>query len=218
MTLSALRDDDDRPDRRDPRTGLGAGLRLQRAGAAAAALILALTLSACSFVSSLGDQGAAAPQAADSAAGSGALPATPLHDALALLTGTELFSDHGAEHVLSGEINGKGQAVGFHSLALGELAAGRIVPGTASGTDAHGLYEAQVTVSGTGKAGNDGYSTFFPDAWTAQQVVDAIGEAYASRVSSGDGGLDGVTSGGITVHMYVDDEGLVTTAYPVMED
>lgn len=179
---------------------------------AVTALALATSLSSCSVLTSLDGSTESAQQAPD------APGAATLDDALAGLGGTENLSEHGAEHILSGDINREGKAVGYHSVALGPLAAGQIVPGTAGAVDGDGLYEAQVTVSGTAKSGNGGYSTFFPDAWSAQQVVDAINEAYASRVDTGDGGFDGVTSGGITVHMYVDDLGLVTTAYPVMED
>ncbi|PFG34247.1 EndoU domain-containing protein [Sanguibacter antarcticus] len=182
----------------------GSSSIVRRLAAAAAALVLALGLSSCSFLTSFDDL------SSEPAAGT-------LEAALDDLVSTESFADDGTEHILSGEINSRGQAVGYHSTALGDLASGEVVPGTQSAQDGHGLYKAQVVVDGTGKTSNDGYSTFFPDAWTAQQVVDAINEAYASRVSSGDGGYDGVTSGGISVHMYLDDFGLVVTAYPVME-
>ncbi|SDD63834.1 EndoU nuclease [Sanguibacter gelidistatuariae] len=188
---------------------------MRRLAGAVAALVLALSLSSCSVLTSLDASPGVSPSSPVEAPAN--LAAT-LDEALDALASTETFTAHGTEHVLSGEINRKGAAVGYHSTALGDLAAGQILPGTASAADGHGLYEAQVSVSGTNKTSNDGYSTFFPASWTAQQVVDAINEAYGSRVSSGDGGYDGVTSGGITVHMYLDDSDLITTAYPVMEN
>lgn len=194
----------------------------RRLTGAVAALVLALSLSSCSVLTSLDASPGVSPgspvQAPADPAAPEAPPAASLEEALAALANTEDFTDDGTEHVLSGEINRKGKAVGYHSTALGDLAAGQVLPGTASATDGHGLYEAQVAVSGTDKTSNDGYSTFFPDSWTAQQVVDAINEAYDSRVPTGDGGYDGVTSGGITVHLYLDGSDRITTAYPVMED
>lgn len=191
----------------------------RRLTGAVTAMLLALSLSSCSVLTSLDASPGVSPGSPVQApADPAAPPAATLDEALAALANTEDFTDHGTEHILSGEINRKGAAVGYHSTALGDLAAGQVLPGTASATDGHGLYEAQVAVSGTDKTSNDGYSTFFPDTWTAQQVIDAITEAYDSRVPTGDGGYDGVTSGGITVHMYLDGSDRITTAYPVMED
>lgn len=186
-------------------------------------LALALTVSACSTLTSWRDD-VDGSSAVTSAAPTGSVVGTPpplaasLNEALGALTGTEHFTTSGVEHVLSGEINRRGAAVGYHSTALGDLAAGEVVPGTASALDSLGLYEAQVVVDGTAKSGNSGYSTFYPESWTAQEVIDAINEAYASRVTSFDDGYDGVTSGGITIHMYLDDADRIRTAYPVMED
>ncbi|MGX7417390.1 EndoU domain-containing protein [Carnobacterium gallinarum] len=43
------------------------------------------------------------------------------------------------------------------------------------------LYEAQVEVNGIPKKSNGGKSTFFPDEWSSQKVVDSINEAYVCK-------------------------------------
>ena len=41
------------------------------------------------------------------------------------------------------------------------------------------MYEATVKI---GNVGKEQISTFFPKAWTPQQVVDAINEAFSNKV------------------------------------
>ena len=64
-----------------------------------------------------------------------------------------------------------------------EGTSGSIIEGTKGPTlnDA-GVYEAKVEVNGIPKKGNEGYSTFFPDRMSPQEIVDTINEAYETRV------------------------------------
>ena len=72
-----------------------------------------------------------------------------------------------------------------------------------------GVYKAKVInpISGTVKGGNQGYSTFFPDNWTAQQKVDAMNEAYNNRkpVANTRNTYEGITKEGIIMEMYIDE-------------
>ena len=82
-----------------------------------------------------------------------------------------------------------------------------------------GVYKAKVInpISGTVKGGNQGYSTFLPDNWTAQQKVDAMNEAYNNRIKvpGTDNVYQGVTKEGIIMEMYIDkNTKQVTSSFP----
>ena len=72
-----------------------------------------------------------------------------------------------------------------------------------------GVYKAKVInpISGTVKGRNQGYSTFLPDNWTAQQKVDAMNEAYNNRkpVENTRNTYEGITKEGIIMEMYIDE-------------
>src|SRR5699024_1350665 len=86
---------------------------------------------------------------------------------LADLKGVEIFQKGALEHILEGELNGKGSAVGFHYDRL-PTKKGEIIDGTQSSEDSHGVYEAKVKVDDVEKTSNRGRSTFFPDDWDSQ--------------------------------------------------
>jgi len=71
----------------------------------------------------------------------------------------------------------------------------------------------------SGKTKN-GFSSFYPESWTPQQVVDAINTAYEDAISDPDnpsGSLWIGHSGNIEIDMYLDNNKKITTAYPVYE-
>src|SRR5699024_5721933 len=80
-------------------------------------------------------------------------------------------------HILEGELNRKGQAVGFHYAEL-PTRKGEIIEDSETEEDEQGIYEAKVSVSEVEKTSNNGRSTFFPDGWHSLDVVDAIDEVY----------------------------------------
>ena len=132
---------------------------------------------------------------------------------------TESFVDQKAvNHVLLGEINPAGKAVGFHYEGMPE-AKGKIVEGTKSAPDEHGIYSGKVEVGGVAKKLNNGESSFFPKEWTPQQVIDAINEAYVSRelYSGSKYKFIGETKEGISIVIYLDDYDKILSVYPVYQ-
>ena len=71
-------------------------------------------------------------------------------------------------------------------------------------------------ISGTVKGGNQGYSTFLPDNWTAQQKVDAMNEAYNNMsLEPGSRNIyEGTTKEGIKIQMIIRNNKVIT-AYPL---
>lgn len=134
--------------------------------------------------------------------------------ALTDLTNTEFFRPGALEHIFEGELNRKGDAVGFHYEGL-STAKGTVIEDTRTNPDKYGVYEAEVEVAGVKKRGNRGISSFFPIDWTAQDVVDAINEAYETKEFITGNTYEGLTEEGIVVHMYLDSKNLIISAFPV---
>ena len=77
---------------------------------------------------------------------------------------------------------------------------------------------AKVIVDGVKKTSNRGYSSFYPEDMSPQEVVDAINQAYDNRELIGDGLYAGLCDAGFEIDMALTDDGRIITAYPVMED
>ncbi|PEI46032.1 EndoU domain-containing protein [Bacillus pseudomycoides] len=129
------------------------------------------------------------------------------------LRGTEKFTRRGLKHILEGEINGIGKAVGYHTEVL-ENTPGKIVAGTERTVNNQGVYKAKVEVNGVPKTANRGYSTFFPKDWSPQKIVDNINEAYNNKRLVIDNTYKGVGLDGIEIIMYIADNGKIISAFP----
>ena len=102
-------------------------------------------------------------------------------DDLANLKHTENFTEKSKIHIFEGDINRRGQAGGYH-YDMVEGTSDSIIEGTKSpALNDAGVYEAKVEVNGIPKEGNEGYSTFFPERMSPQEIVDTINEAYSNK-------------------------------------
>ena len=132
------------------------------------------------------------------------------------LENTAIFAKNALEHIFDGTINSKGKATGYHYSMVTD-SKGSIIEGTRSETDDHGVFTAKVKVNDVKK---NGFSSFYPESWTPQQVVDAINEAYESALSSPNnpyGELWIGFSGDLEIDMYLNNQKKITTAYPIYE-
>ena len=59
------------------------------------------------------------------------------------------------------------------------------------------------------------HSSFFPKDWTPEHVEKAILEAYANRQQIVPGRVEGYSSEGIKILIWIDAKGQITTAYPL---
>lgn len=135
---------------------------------------------------------------------------------IAKLQNVDYFAKGTLEHIFDGTINKKGNATGYHYTMVTD-SKGEIIEGTRSKTDKNGVFTGKVKVSGKTK---NGFSSFYPESWTPQQVVDAINTAYEDAISDPDnpsGSLWIGHSGNIEIDMYLDNNKKITTAYPVYE-
>ncbi|QRG65229.1 RHS repeat-associated core domain-containing protein [Brevibacillus choshinensis] len=125
-----------------------------------------------------------------------------------LNTSTSSFRNGALTHIIEGANGG-----GFHWLP-GSTGAARIVQGTKSTPNQFGVYTAQVEFNGVLKSGNGGYSTFFPDNWSKDQVINAINEAYSNKAFLNGNTYEGVTQAGMKIGMYLDNAGKIISAFP----
>lgn len=134
------------------------------------------------------------------------------------LKNTGHFAKNTLEHIFDGTINGKGKATGYHYSMVSD-SKGKIIDGTRSDTDKNGVFTGKVEVSGVKK---NGFSSFYPESWTPQQVVDAINEAYDNALSNPNNPQGSIWIGfcddpKIEIDMYLNSNKQITTAFPVYE-
>lgn len=133
------------------------------------------------------------------------------------LKNTEIFRESALEHILEGEINKRGKAVGFHYEGF-PTTKGNVIEGTKSIPDNLGVYTGKVEVSGVPKTSNGGKSTFFPENWTPQDVVDAINEAFTNKefVQGTRNTYIGELKNGMQIEMYIDSTtNKIISAFPI---
>ncbi len=133
---------------------------------------------------------------------------------LQALQHTENFAEGAIEHIFDGTINKKGKATGYHYDKIDD-SKGRILEGTRSKEDQNGIFTAKVEVSGIKK---NGFSSFYPDDWSPQEVVDAINEAYQDALSDPSnphGDLWIGHTGSLEIDMYLTKAKKIITAYPI---
>ena len=129
---------------------------------------------------------------------------------------TENFLDSALVHIFSGHVNVNGEATGYHYEGM-KNAQGNIIQGTVTAPNQLGVYTGKVKVNGVDKESNSGYSTFYPKTWTMQQVVDAINEAYESKVFKVGNEYYGYDKNGMKIIMYLDkDTNKIISAFPVL--
>ncbi|MCR5230989.1 MAG: EndoU domain-containing protein [Solobacterium sp.] len=130
---------------------------------------------------------------------------------------TELFYDSTIVHIFYGEINQKGNGNGYHYDRVADTP-GKIVEGTRSEEDRYGVYTAMVEVDGVPKTGNKGYSSFFPDDMSPQEVIDAVNQAYENMEKLSGDLYAGICDAGFEIDIVTGDDGRIVTAYPVKEE
>ncbi|WP_179631911.1 minor capsid protein [Clostridium peptidivorans] len=129
------------------------------------------------------------------------------------LKNTEIFSNKNViKHILEGEVNRRGKAVGFHMENM-PTKKGEIIESTRSKVDKNGIYNANVTINGVSKIAK---STFFPINMTPQQVVNVINEAYLTMKPYRGAMMKGNTKCGFDIGIYLDEKGKISTAFPLI--
>lgn len=120
-------------------------------------------------------------------------------------------------HIVFGEINRRGDAVGYHHRSNGVDPPGARVLRIVQPPDANGVYRARVALrdptTGTWIA-KKGPSTFYPDAMSPDEVIDAILAAFHAGEVRNDGQFIGSSGRGFAIEGWYQD-GRINAAYPL---
>ena len=126
-------------------------------------------------------------------------------DLKALAKNPDIYATKKLEHIFFGNNGG-----GLHYNGLAG-ANGKIVEITKP-VNKYGVYGAIVEVDGVKK-----YSSFFPDNWTPQQVLDTIDAAYYNGVKNNRNQIIYKMDSGMKITINLDEYDKVISAYPVYE-
>src|SRR5438093_17741 len=120
-------------------------------------------------------------------------------------------------HIDHGEINRHGEAVGYHHRPNGVDPAGARVRQIVQPPDASGVYRARVALRDPATGGwidKKAPSTFFPDAMSDHEVVDAVLGAFRDGRRRGDGQFVGGSGRGFAIEGWYQ-SGRINSAYPL---
>ncbi len=120
-------------------------------------------------------------------------------------------------HIEFGEINRRGEAVGFHHRPNGVDPTDARVLRIVQAADASGVYRARVAIRdpATGAwVAKRAPSTFFPDAMSDQNVIDIVLAVFHSSPMRQDGRFVGDSGRGFAVEGWYQD-GRINAAYPL---
>jgi hypothetical protein len=120
-------------------------------------------------------------------------------------------------HIETGEINRRGEAVGYHHRPNGVDPPGAKVLRITQPPDADGIYRARVALRdpATGEwIDKRASSTFFPDAMSDDAVINAVLNAFHNGRRRGDGQFIGDSGTGFMIEGWYQ-SGRIVAAYPL---
>jgi hypothetical protein len=120
-------------------------------------------------------------------------------------------------HIEFGEINRRGEAVGYHYRPNGVDPPGARVVRVVQPPDSNGVYRARVTLRDPASGAwlpKKAPSTFYPDAMTRDEVVDAILAAFHASEGRQDGQFVGPSGRGFAIEGWYQG-GRINAAYPL---
>jgi len=122
------------------------------------------------------------------------------------------------KHIFEGEVNGRGKAVGCHHISAINSGNSRIIS-IISPPNQQKVYEATVEIFDKRTSAwirKEARSSFYPDEWSKEKVLKEITSAFNSpaKVSKGSK-WESVSDSGIKISGYTNDQGQITTAYPI---
>jgi Bacterial EndoU nuclease len=124
------------------------------------------------------------------------------------------------QHVLTGEINKSGKAVGFHARPGGVNPPTARMTALTEAADVNGVYKGKVEIFDSAKGiwvPKKAQSSFFPDKLSSKQIENAVRNAYADALRTGNvngASWTGKSGLGFEISGYVDGK-TITSAFPI---
>lgn len=123
------------------------------------------------------------------------------------------FLPNSINHIFIGTINKFGEAQGFHYDNISNSES-YIIDGTKTKTNNYGVYKAKVIIEGQTKSDDNGYSTFFPNSMSPQDIINSINYAYNHRRHIASNIYIGKSQNNIQIEMYLTDDNKIISAFP----
>ncbi|WP_297438946.1 EndoU domain-containing protein [uncultured Clostridium sp.] len=129
------------------------------------------------------------------------------------LHNTNLFLHNAIEHIFLGSINKDGLAEGFHYNNIKGINSTAISE-TKTKPNSYGVYKAKAIIHCMKKSDCNGYSTFFPNSMSPQEITNSIIEAHKSRRHIDGNIYIGRANSGIEIEMYLTHDAKIISAFP----
>ena len=123
------------------------------------------------------------------------------------------FLHSAINHIFVGAINMHGEADGYHYNNIKNTHS-TIVPNTKTKLNKYDVYKAKVIINRKYKSNDDGYSTFFPNNHSPQDVINAINEAYSNKHHIDGNIYIGRAKDGMEIEMYLTEDCKIISAFP----
>lgn len=123
------------------------------------------------------------------------------------------FLPSAKKHIFLGTINKEGKAEGFHYANI-KNSSSHIILDTKTKNNKFGVFMAKAIIDGKAKSDDEGYSTFFPDSYSPQKVINAINEAYKNRKHLFGNVYEGTSSSGMKIELYLSTDNKIISAFP----
>ncbi len=117
-------------------------------------------------------------------------------------------------HIFEGEINRKNNPVGYHSRPGGVDAEGARIVRIRDKPNKYGVYTATIAIR-DGSQWKEKFSSFFPDAMSADEVIDAVLNAYNKSSNPKSQPWRGPSGHGFSIEGYTSNRGGINTAFPI---
>lgn len=129
------------------------------------------------------------------------------------LHSTNLFLHSAIEHIFVGTINKDGLAEGLHYNNIKGIDS-TALENTETKANEFGVYKAKAIIHCMEKSDCNGYSTFFPNKMSPQQIINSILEAHTSRRHIDGNIYIGKANNGIEIEMYLTNDDKIISAFP----
>ncbi len=119
-------------------------------------------------------------------------------------------------HIFYGEINRRGKPTGFHARPGGKDPSSSRIKKIKSKANKEGIYTADVEVyDSSQKSWKAKFSSFFPNSFSKDDVINAILNAYKKRNKAKNEPWSGPSGHGFLIQGYLNRDGKINTAFPV---
>ena len=125
---------------------------------------------------------------------------------------SSFITDYNLDHILSGNINRRGEATGFHHALSSKDPLTKVINITKQANSC-GVYVAKVQVKGKTK---QAFSSMFPDKLNKSDIIDILKVSYDKAIAKGSGSVVTVDSGScFKISIILDNYKKIITAYPI---